>query len=552
MPFDRRVVRSRETQKMPGRLDIIFKNSLLTSSFFATLTKKGFLPVYLYSDKNCREQEVLSGLKEFKEKAWDACRDWGVPFILTLIFSISIYFMVTYHARNSARSVAEEEIQTAWEAYTEQLSVRLDQLFLSGATASLMAETVDGMAVEDMQKIAAVVKKAAESTSVLFSDVNGNAVSDEGKQVTLLLEDFGVSQHKESLERWYAFAPEASDEITEITGNTLCAIIPVCHEDEREAYAYLICMEDISESFRDVENENLDTAYQAIVDKSGKGLVFSGAVSENAQEDIWLDLAEGTGQNELGIKKKLSTVRTLSMYAKNGDVYYIIPSKTADDMYLVVKVMKSAVESKVRREARKLQMLMRSLEVLTAAFIVLFVVYSWFRHNISVKNTEKLEKSATTDPLTGLKNKATMEREIREYMQQNPEDEGVMFLLDIDDFKSVNDTKGHAFGDLVLKEFSFRLSNYFRAADFIGRIGGDEFMVFCPHFSDEAAIAYKIESLEKFAKTFSVGTVMIQKVSCSIGLAYYPKDGADFESLYKAADQAMYRSKKGGKARVSI
>ncbi|MBQ7372855.1 MAG: diguanylate cyclase, partial [Blautia sp.] len=54
------------------------------------------------------------------------------------------------------------------------------------------------------------------------------------------------------------------------------------------------------------------------------------------------------------------------------------------------------------------------------------------------------------------------------------------------------------------------------------------------------------------AKTFSVGTVMIQKVSCSIGLAYYPKDGAEFETLYKAADQAMYRSKKGGKARVSV
>ena len=497
----------------------------------------------------------MAEIEEVRKKILDSFRDWTVPLFLVAVFAISMYLMITDYSRKNAQSAAEEDIQAVFENYVEHLTSHLDQLKAAGETAAVLSgENAARMTEAKNQSTALAVKQVTGSTEVFFSDIDGNAVSAEGEKEKLDLERHtGGAAWKNAGSVWCDFVMESADDEAEIPEDgRLRMFIPVCPEAETDPQAYLICVKDLGDWADDEETSKIKTTYRALVNRNGEGSLLSGTVPEEVRDDIWADLEAETGQKEIVIRKKLSSIRSLSLNAENGDIYYIIPLKTVDSMYLVVKVKEEAVQSKISRQIRKTQSLLRNLELLTAVFIFLYTAYSWLHHNVIVKNREKLEKSATTDPLTGLKNKMTMEREIREYMEQNPDDRGLMFLLDLDNFKTINDTKGHAFGDQVLKEFSFRLSSYFRAADLVGRIGGDEFMVFCPHFSDEAAIAYKIESLENFAKTFSVGTVMIQKVSCSIGLAYYPKDGAEFETLYKAADQAMYRSKKGGKARVSV
>jgi diguanylate cyclase len=122
-----------------------------------------------------------------------------------------------------------------------------------------------------------------------------------------------------------------------------------------------------------------------------------------------------------------------------------------------------------------------------------------------------------------------------------------VMVIDIDRFKHVNDTYGHAAGDQVLQEISVRLSNSVRKIDTVSRLGGDEFLVLLPEVTGEVgldAIAQRI--MESVLKPFTVSGKEI-KLTVSIGLAMYPGDGFDLDVLIKNADLAMYQVKQTGR-----
>ena len=163
-----------------------------------------------------------------------------------------------------------------------------------------------------------------------------------------------------------------------------------------------------------------------------------------------------------------------------------------------------------------------------------------------------MEDKADTDLLTGLNNKLATERKIKDYMAQNPKTQSMMFLLDIDNFKKINDTMGHAFGDEVLRSLGQQIGANFRATDIIGRIGGDEFMIFLKGIEDETVIRKEAKKIENFFKGFQAGEYVKYAATASIGAAIFPHDGADFETLYKAADQGLYKAKKRGKNQLAF
>ena len=123
---------------------------------------------------------------------------------------------------------------------------------------------------------------------------------------------------------------------------------------------------------------------------------------------------------------------------------------------------------------------------------------------------------------------------------QDKECKGYLLMLDIDDFKTVNDTMGHAIGDLALITLVKLLKEHFRREDIIGRLGGDEFIA-------SAVEAKGAEILDILAKSETTPHFTV-----SIGAAAYPAAGNDYESLYLAADNAMYASKKSGKNRIYV
>lgn len=162
------------------------------------------------------------------------------------------------------------------------------------------------------------------------------------------------------------------------------------------------------------------------------------------------------------------------------------------------------------------------------------------RHELLM--TEKMQR----DSLSGLYNKAAAQELARALLINNPDHFYAFFILDIDNFKTVNDTCGHAVGDQVIADFAKKIKKQFREEDIVGRIGGDEFAVFVPVPSKEW-VQMKAKMLSKvLCYEFSDG----QKscfISASIGVAVSPEDGTNFEALYQNADTALYQTKENGK-----
>jgi diguanylate cyclase (GGDEF)-like protein/PAS domain S-box-containing protein len=162
---------------------------------------------------------------------------------------------------------------------------------------------------------------------------------------------------------------------------------------------------------------------------------------------------------------------------------------------------------------------------------------------------QKLEEIATHDFLTGLPNRVLLldRFTIAAAMAHRNKVRLAVMSLDLDKFKSINDTLGHAAGDEVLKTVSTRLTGIIRASDTLARIGGDEFilvMMESNHINDASAIAQKI--LDAFVEPMLIDGRPVH-LSTSIGIAIYPEDAEDMETLIKESDAAMYYSKGHGR-----
>lgn len=174
----------------------------------------------------------------------------------------------------------------------------------------------------------------------------------------------------------------------------------------------------------------------------------------------------------------------------------------------------------------------------------------------SQKNQElSLKHKAEHDPLTGLLNKVAMENCVETFLKTQEADSiHALFIIDLDNFKAVNDTLGHVFGDKVLVDTASKLARVFSEKDFIGRIGGDEFSAFLnlSAFDNienaKRIIVQKGNSLRKsLHETYKGQDDKEVTVSASIGIALYSQDGYHYQTLYNNADKALYVSKENGK-----
>ncbi len=166
----------------------------------------------------------------------------------------------------------------------------------------------------------------------------------------------------------------------------------------------------------------------------------------------------------------------------------------------------------------------------------------------------RLREQADRDPLTGLFNRrylaATMARDLQACVERDRV--ATVALLDVDHFKRINDTYGHAAGDAVLVALARLLSDGVRATDVVGRYGGEEFLVFLPGCSLEDA-RHRAESWRQACGALVVNAEgHTLRVTFSVGLASFPEHGATAEVLTRRADEALYRAKKRGRDRVEV
>lgn len=166
------------------------------------------------------------------------------------------------------------------------------------------------------------------------------------------------------------------------------------------------------------------------------------------------------------------------------------------------------------------------------------------------KNQELLEQKAERDSLADLYNKAKMRKLVEKHIRRaDAHDEGAFLIIDIDDFKSINDTYGHLYGDEVLIKIANILLISTGLEDYAGRIGGDEFCVFC---RGENAGQHAMETAERISQMADRIQLSGRRVTLSMGISKYPADAATYEDLYQKADQALYRVKHSGKNAFSV
>jgi diguanylate cyclase (GGDEF)-like protein len=157
----------------------------------------------------------------------------------------------------------------------------------------------------------------------------------------------------------------------------------------------------------------------------------------------------------------------------------------------------------------------------------------------------RAQELATMDPLTGLMNRRSLSERLEHAIARAARHkEGLALLfLDMDKFKSINDTLGHDAGDELLLQVADRISNAVRGSDMVARLGGDEFVVLMeslPSYTAAAEVAKKI--IKATARPFNIGSQSI-KTSVSVGISLYPQDGKSVHTLMRSADLAMYHAK---------
>ena len=202
-------------------------------------------------------------------------------------------------------------------------------------------------------------------------------------------------------------------------------------------------------------------------------------------------------------------------------ICYIVPVHVAQESYTFIK----------------------HYETLLATFLGLIVLslMIYLAHSNSRENKYLIHLSEI-DPLTSVFNKETTQKLIDQKLKNH--EHFCFLILDVDDFKSVNDNYGHAVGDKVLKNLSDLFKNHFRQTDIVGRIGGDEFIIL---IEDEIIAESRIQSLLKKVNELKIEELQDFKLSISVGMAFAPSNGTTFMELYRHADHALYQTKRTGK-----
>lgn len=201
-----------------------------------------------------------------------------------------------------------------------------------------------------------------------------------------------------------------------------------------------------------------------------------------------------------------------------------------------------------RKDGSTLQVDLASQPVLQDGRRVMFAMV----HDVTERQRlhAQLVRQAHHDVLTDLPNRILFEQRLRDAMEEATQKgrKVALFCIDLDRFKQINDSFGHAAGDLCLKETASRIRNCLGGAGSVGRSGGDEFMLYLGDLTEaEAAEAFASTLLRDLRTTVQMGTAELE-LGASVGFALFPDDGREMEQLWRDADAAMYQAKRAGGA----
>lgn len=493
------------------------------------------------------QQGGLCGENGMKEDHGKLIMQWLLPFAIAVIVVLIMFFNFSVKTKREAAETVENKIEEVAEKYALKVKGDLLSICLVGKTSAQVISQQSPSDSEVIQQLLASIADNTEICEVIYCDKDGNATDHQGNKV-----DFGVNGYIEKLEKDpkinYLFEKEDA-----ITGAASIIIgVPV-----GEAGGSLLLFYPLKhlETITEMSGEFNDSAFLSIINTEGD--IFQAVDRESnflKGSNIWSNVDKEYQNDTSKARVRMQNNKTGSFITMADDemrtlVYTPIG---VEDWVLLIGIDQSYVEySQEIIFSRSIRRLYQLLGV-TFLFVTLIAVVNYIGKVRNAEKNKTLQEKADTDLLTGLNNKLATERKIKEYMAQNQDKIGMLFLIDIDNFKKINDTMGHAFGDEVLRSLGKQIGVNFRVTDIIGRVGGDEFMVFLKDLQKDEVVLKEARKLDYFFKHFEVGEYVKYSATASIGAAVFPADGNDFESLYKSADQAVYKAKKRGKNQIAF
>lgn len=469
-----------------------------------------------------------------------------------LVLAISVLLI-----RSLSVSMEQEKkkVRDNLEAQALVVGQQIDKTFRSAEKAvEVIAKYLEYDNAGDVDKVMQAFLDTTGLEDIFIYDMDGTGYRAGGEELT-----------EEEMTR-YANAAEINRESKQ-NGNiyagsdSFYAAAPI--EKEGAATGYAICAYDRNLIAGQNITKNFGgNAFYLILDKNGKVVYLDekAQAKENpfcvASDDYiktLRTLTDDSFQTEV-LKSQMKNNQMCTKAYTYGDYSYTLFEVPVldGDYFLIIGAEQTYVNEQVHIGWRPLYSIALQIMAVLLVFIVVLTIIDVVEKNHENEKKKALEDKADTDLLTTLNNKIATERKIKEHLAAHPDEMAVMFVVDIDNFKKINDTMGHAFGDEVLKTLGKHICGEFRASDIIGRTGGDEFMVFLCNMKEDAIIKKEAKRLEKFFQSFQAGSYVKYSATASIGAAVYPRDAQTFEGLYRAADQAMYVAKKKGKNRLAF
>ncbi len=248
-------------------------------------------------------------------------------------------------------------------------------------------------------------------------------------------------------------------------------------------------------------------------------------------------------------------VNGLNSAAVTDDEYLVTINDCCDNWHVICSVPRAII----LKELNDISISITTITILAAVIAIVMGVFLAIRATNPMDNlVSDLDSKARIDVLTGVTNKRTFEDTVKKILaDETIKGTGILFILDVDNFKGVNDTLGHVYGDKVLANIGTILKSTFRSSDLLGRIGGDEFAAFVVLPENEQS--YCMETIgnkcrilcEAFRNNYT-GKDGSYKISTSIGVAFTSESISEYAELYRKADEALYVSKNKGKDTYTI
>lgn len=484
-----------------------------------------------------------------KSEKSEVTTQWGMPLAIMILGILALLINFCVKGHTVTKNIVEERVDRTVQEYSGKFRQELLQMTAAGKP---ICDFMSGYSGVDEDMVMSSLNALCGNSNIymaVYTDVSGRGISQDGKRVDLTGESY---YNRELMEQDYFYAEEDS-----ISGAAaIVSAVPVFKENLKMGVMYLYYpMERFAEILKDplyVEDTFylLSTGEGRIVNKLGfnsdfqvpedlKSIFFHESVKKKESEQMWTEVSQSRSGN-------------LVVEDNKKTIYMVYTPLKINDWYIVAGMNHENVENMVQQEWKYLGNTAVSLIFIVVVFFIFTVAVNVLNKVQYARHSKSLEHRADTDLLTELYNKIATEREIESYTKANPDAKGMLFLIDIDNFKKINDSMGHAFGDEVLRTLGRRLQLEFRKSDILGRIGGDEMIIFLKNIQDEGAWKTEAARVARIYQDIQVGEYVKYTVTASIGTALFPLDGKDFKSLYAAGDRALYKAKKLGKNQMAF